>query len=189
MDDSTSHAPLTVDLDVFSTYKSEHQWGLRFSERLVCRPWLDTEWYISGSLTTNEQLKPWDPDNLRLHCGWKQLIGPVQADLGYRYNHYFDDSDRNGATDRNFLDFALAWDQWLISQERLQLSLKTEIDLDRSQLSGWLAIAWFFGEGRGLRDFGPGDGDFPTIRERRIPHIRNNRMIPVIPGPRKSPGS
>ncbi len=66
----------------------------------------------------------------------------------------------------------------MINQQRAQLQFKTEIDLDKGDVSGFLGLTWFFGEGRGLRDFRPAEEDFRDVKDWRVPQVVNNRIAP-----------
>jgi len=179
MQENNRYAVAALDQDVFTSYKAEHQFGIAATDYLAFEPWLDTHWFVRGSVTTNESFCPDIIDNVGFHVGWKQLLGPFQADLIYRYSHYFEDVDRPNPQDRNFLELGLNLDTWTVRQHRFQLEFRAERDLDQAEYSGFLSLSWFMGEGRGLRDFRPGDGDFKRARELRIPQLRNNRVAGV----------
>ncbi|MEW6351369.1 MAG: hypothetical protein AB1646_20140 [Thermodesulfobacteriota bacterium] len=179
MQTNTRFAVAGLDQDVFTSYKAEHQRGITISDALIIEPWLDTIWFVRGSATTNESLSPADVDNFKIQTGWKQLLGPFQADVVYRYSHFFPDADRCKAQDKHLLELDLTCDRWTLHQKRLQIQCKAEIDLSRQSYSGFLSLTWFMGEGRGWRDFRPGEVDFRTIRDRQVPQLVNNRIQPV----------
>jgi len=179
MQRNTRYAVAGLDPDVFTLYKAEHQAGITVSDYLAFEPWLDTHLFLRSSATTNESLTPYTVDNLRLYTGWKQLVGPFQADVAYRYSHYFADSDRSRAQDRNFLEFGLSFEKWTVRQHRFLWEFRAERDLDKAEYSGFLSLTWFMGEGRGLRDFQPREADFWSIRNRRVPNLVNNSVVPV----------
>lgn len=183
MQENNRYAVAGLDQDVFTSYKAEHQAGITVSDYLAFEPRLDTHFFFRSSASTNESLSPHTFDNIGVHAGWKQLLGSVQAEVGYRYSHYFADSDRPKAQDRNFLELGLSLEKWTIRQHRFEMELRVERDLDKAEYSGFLSLTWFFGEGRGLRDFRPGEADFGIIRDRRVPQVVNNRMIPVPAAP------
>ena len=163
-----------LDQDVFSPYKSEHQYGLGFGDTLVRRPWLDTLWYSGFSLTSNEDLNLLRPDHLRYRLGWKQLLGPFDFELGFLGQHYFDDGDRNDDVAREQVFVELGWDLWVLRQHRTELRLRVTRDLDRNETLGMLSFFWHGGNGRGYRDFWPGEVDFLDLRERRASVAKNN---------------
>jgi hypothetical protein len=179
MQENHTYPPSWLDLDVFTRYKAEHQRGLTVAEYVAFRPWLDSLGFLRTSYTTNESLSPLDADNVKIHVGWKQLLGPVQFDCTYRYHYFFADNDRKQPDDRKFLELGLKADVWLRNQQRVQGKVLTEIDLDKKQYSGFLSLSWFFGQGRGVRDFRPSELDFPEIKTRRVPQIINNRILPL----------
>jgi hypothetical protein len=183
MQENKRYAVAGLDQDVFTLYKAQHQAGIIVSDYLGFEPWLDTLWFLRASATTNESLCPHTFDNVGLHTGWKQMLGPFQAEVGYRYSHYFADSDRPYPQDRNFLEFGLRLDKWTVWQHRLQIQFLAERDLDKAEYSGFLSLTWFMGQGRGLRDFRPGEEDFRIIRDRQVPQVVNNRIAPVLGTP------
>jgi hypothetical protein len=99
-------------------------------------------------------------------------------DVVYKYSFYFAGANRTKSSDRHILAVELACDRWMISQRRLQLLCKTDFDFDKMDVSGYISLSYFFGDGRGLRDFRPSEADFVDIRKRRVPQIRNNHISP-----------
>jgi len=183
MQENKRYAAAGLDQDVFTRYKAEHQAGITVADYVGYEPWLDTHGFFRVSATTNESLTPHTFDNIRLYTGWKQLLGPLQAEIGYRYSHYFIDSDRPQTQDRNFLELGLSLERWTLAQHRLQLEFRAERDLNKAEYSGFLSLTWFMGEGRGLRDFRPAEADFRSIRNLRVPQLENNSIVPLAGAP------
>ena len=78
-EDRDRWAPGELDQDVFTLFKSNHRFGLRFSDQLVYQPCLDSRCWLRASLMTNEdQLVP---DHLGLRVGTDHLVGPFQLRL------------------------------------------------------------------------------------------------------------
>lgn len=178
MQTNTQFPSWWVDDDVFTKYKAEHKAGIKFGEYFEYKPWLDTIWFSRISAQTNQNLSPIDYDNFKVDAGWKQLLGRFQMDVTYKYSFYFAGENRKNSSDRHILTAELACDRWMISQKRVQLLCKTDFDFDRKDVSGYISLTCFFGEGRGLRDFRPSEADFRDIRKRRVPQIRNNHVSP-----------
>lgn len=178
METNTQFPSWWVDDDVFTKYKAEHKAGLKFGEYFEYKPWLDTIWFSRISAQTNQNLSPINYDNVKVDAGWKQLLGRFQMDVVYKYSFYFAGANRTKSSDRHILAVELACDRWMISQRRLQLLCKTDFDFDKMDVSGYISLSYFFGEGRGLRDFRPSEADFVDIRKRRVPQIRNNHISP-----------
>jgi hypothetical protein len=174
MDTIGEYEPDTVDQDIFTPYKADHKTGIRFADTLTYRPWLDTIWYAGGSITSNENFI--QPDHFSLRTGWKQLMGVLQLNAGYRYTYYFADNDRADPINRHFLRLELLYDIWLANQYRLEAGLMVEHELESSKNSGLFFCSWHLGNGRGYQDFRPGEIDFLGIRQRRVTQKNNNTV-------------
>ncbi len=178
METNTQYPSWWLDDDVFTKYKSQHRSGVKFGEHFMYKPWLDTIWFSKISAQTIPNLSPVDYDNLKVETGWKQLLGRFQLDVSYKYSFYFVNASRDKSSDRHILGVELACDKWMISQERLRVLCKTDFDFDKMDVSGYISLACFFGEGRGLRDFRSGEDNFENIRKRNVPQITNNKLSP-----------
>lgn len=176
LDDASGYAPGTVDQDIFTIYKSDHKTGMQLSEYMGYRPWLDTALFVRGSYTTNSDMNPFNPDNIRLSAGAAQLLGPAQLDFRYQLTHYFDDEDRLGNIDRNDLSFGLSWDHWFEDQSRLQLGMKWQYRLNSGESTGMAGLTWFFSTGRAMRDLRPENDLFSAIKANRASQLMNNWM-------------
>ena len=178
-----------VDQDIFTSYKANHRYGANFSESLIHRPWLDTLWHGTLSLVTNELDDGLVPDNLSLSLGWKQLLGEFQLNALYRGYAYMDDRNRSGTLLRDNLSLELTYNHWLGNLDRLEISLLTAwhsdlykfmewkgINLRGRNFTGLLSLTWHFDNGRGFRDFYPGEIDFHDLRKRMTPTSRNNGL-------------
>jgi len=174
---SSSYSAGTIDQDIFTNYKSDHLNGMQFSEYLGYRPWLDTALFTRGSLTTNADMNPFNPDNIRLSAGIAQLIGPAALDFRYQITHFFNDEDRSRNIDRSDISFGLNWDHWLQDQSRLQLGMKWQYRADSGEFTGMAGLTWFFSTSRAMRDLRPENDRFYTIKTNRASQLINNRMI------------
>lgn len=176
------YRPGYVDQDVLSEYKYFHRRGLVLADTLTHRPWLDTLWYASAALTSDEDGNFFTPEHASVTAGWKQLLGDWQVEASYRWSYYFaqgeHDWNRPAAYDRCHLDGSALWDHTWGGAGRLQLELSLQYSVDDQNLGAWLRLHWFPDRGRGYRDFRPGAVDFRDLRERRLPLEFNNRMDP-----------
>ncbi|HHJ17777.1 MAG TPA: hypothetical protein ENJ80_13885 [Gammaproteobacteria bacterium] len=172
------YAGSSLDRDVFSRYKAQHKRGVRLSEYLLHKPWIDTEWYGQLSVTSNEDFNIASPDNLETRFGWRQLVGELDVDAGYRLRHYLSDSDRDNNSTRNDLRLKLSWMRRDILQRRGEVRLFMNYDIDNSESSAFLGLFLHGGNGRGLRDFRNGEVRFPAIRQRNAPHSANRVSQP-----------
>ncbi|MEW6713483.1 MAG: hypothetical protein AB1306_00125 [Nitrospirota bacterium] len=176
MESYGSYIPEKVDQDIFTPYKFGHKRGLILTDTLNYRPWLDTNLYLGASVVSNEDMDIFNPDNISLRAGWRQLIGAFQVNAEYRRNHYLSDDDRNNSSDRERVELEVLWEKWSKSERRLELGLDLIHELDTGVNSGMIFLRWHMGNGRGLRDFNYGEIDFLDIRERRVPSERNNTI-------------
>jgi hypothetical protein len=176
MESYGTYIPEKVDQDIFTPYKFEHKRGLILSDTLTYRPWLDTNLHLGASVVSTEDMDIFNPDNISLRVGWKQLIGAFQVNAEYRRNHYMSDSIRKSASDRERVEVEVLWEKWSKSERRLELGLDLIHEMDTGQNSGMIFLRWHMGNGRGLRDFNYGEIDFLDIRERRVPSERNNTI-------------
>ena len=166
-----------LDQDVFTSYKAEHLNGIAVSDSIIHRPWLDALFQASLTLASNELEDYLTPDHLAIAMEWKQLLGAFQANANLRSALYFPDKDRNSATSRNKLGIELIYNRWLDNLDRLELNAGMDLHLESSDLTGMFSLTWHFGNGRGLRDFLPGEIDFRDLRRRMIPTSRNNGIF------------
>ena len=70
--------------------------------------------------------------------------------------------------------------RWTQRQQRWQVGFDWNYDLEENSSNWLLQLQWHGGEGRGLRDFRPGEIDFDTIRKYRARQADNNRISPVF---------
>ncbi|SMC54570.1 hypothetical protein SAMN02746065_10426 [Desulfocicer vacuolatum DSM 3385] len=176
MDDLDKYPDHRTDSDVFSSYKKDHKTGVSLTEYAAFKPWLDTVWFLRGGINSNEDFNIFNPDNVKIQVGWKQLFGNLNAHLAYRNAYYFADNDRDNDIKRNHVDLDLTWHQWMCNQRRFTLGLEFSQDLDNNESAVLFSLSWFFSRGRGLKDIRPGDLDFYSIHKRDIPQTENNRI-------------
>jgi hypothetical protein len=165
-----------IDQDVFTRYKGDHRAGLTLSETVGVFPWLDTELWGTASLTSNEDLNPGGPDHASLSAGLKQLWNGTQFDVTYRTTLFFHDGDRGTKRIRHALSFDARHEVWVTGRDRLEAGLEVEHEFVTSETVGFIFLAWHFGNGRGYRDFRPGQVDFGPLRSARMPPEHNNWM-------------
>jgi hypothetical protein len=167
LDRLPANHPERVDQDVFTRYKQSHQRGLRIGDRIQYRPWLDTILYAGAHANSNEDLNVFDPDNIGVNVGAKQLIGNLDLDINYRHTRYFEDEDRNEANNVNRWRVDLGFSRWLSSSRGLQANLRYEYDQDSADSSIFLTFSFNRSNGRFYQDFRPSDMDFRALRQRR----------------------
>jgi hypothetical protein len=170
-----------IDQDVFTPYKAQHTAGLNSFLTLEARPWLDTVWSGKIGLGTNEDFDITLPDHYSTEAHWQQLLGSVALDASYRISFYQPDADRNNASKRSFAGMELNWQHWTAHQHRLELATQYTYDIERKAHLATLLFTWHFGEGRGLRDFAPGEIDFRDIRQRQFVEGDNNVIRDLAP--------
>jgi hypothetical protein len=165
-----------VDQDVFTPYKRDHRYGLGMSESIGYRPWLDTEWWVRGSLTTNEDFNPVDPDHVTGRIGWDQFLDGWVLGLDYRASRFFADDDRDEARTRQAVTFRALRDLWATPTSRIEAGLEIEYDFPEGEVGGVIFIAWHWSRGRVFRDFRPGEVDFSTLRAAGVPFAHCGRI-------------
>ncbi|MCF7970138.1 MAG: hypothetical protein K9L22_03105 [Methylococcaceae bacterium] len=165
-----------VDQDVYTPYKADHRYGMNTALTLRHRPWLDTLWEAKIAAASNENFNIFNPDHMTLQAQWKQYLDAFQVNAGYRVSFYQPDNDRASSSTRSFVKFKLTWDHWLVNQNRLELGLQYNYDIERSEHLPLLSFAFHFGQGRGYRDFRPGELGFLPLMQQRIPNEQNNRI-------------
>ena len=163
-----------VDQDIFTQYKGDHKFGQTLSLALKHNPWLDTLWSVQGAVVSNEDLNLIEPDHTSLKVGWRQLLGPVIANLSYRRKFFYIDSDRRRAAQRSLANFTLDWDHWLNEKNLIRFGMQYSRDIERGADLGYFYVSWFPSEGRGYRDFRPGATNFRQLLKSRIPRQHNN---------------
>lgn len=158
-----------VDADVFTPYKAEHQLGWTVADTMGYFPWRDAHLWGRAALTSNENLNPGNPDNVSAQAGWSQFVHGWLFDVAYRYTHFFNDDDRDDATDRHALSADVATELWLGPRYRLAAGAQVRHDFPEDITSGFIYLSWSFTRGRGFRDHAPGDVPFRELREDLIP--------------------
>jgi hypothetical protein len=176
LENNNGFDPGKLDQDVFSRYKQEHKSGLVFSEALGYFPWRDTEWWTRIALASNEDLNPGDPDHLATAAGWRQFVGGLEVDLGYRLTLFFADGDRARQKQRDAIELQIRRDVWWKPLQRIEAGLELRHDLTNGENTGFIFLTWHFSNGRGYRDFWPGDVNFLALKRARVPPEQNNRL-------------
>lgn len=165
---SLNHSPdQQVDSDVFSSYKNQHKLGWSVADSIYHQPFLDTMLYAGAELQFNQN--PLFIDHVKAEMGWRQLFAEVEADLRLRRRHYFTDRHRDNAYNATDVRLQLNWLGWRDSRHGFQLGFQVNYDIEDEQWYGGLSFSWHDAEGRGLRDFAPGEINFRPNREWQIP--------------------
>ena len=158
----------SVDQDVFTTYKDDHRARLQFSDTFFFFPWLDTEWWVGGTLATNARLNPLDLDNVELRGGWRQLLGDLHLSADYRHRRYLADQNRSRSLTRRALTLSGEWEPWFTSRNGLEMGLWLRRDFDTRDTRASVYITWHRSNGRGYRDFRPRETNFQQRRHLRL---------------------
>lgn len=179
LEDDLSYPLGHIDKDVFSTYKHDHQDGIRLGETFNHRPWLDTVWYVGGSITSNEWPEYLEPDNVRIRVGWKQMMKDLVADLSYRGVYYFNDEDRNEQSYKNAVQLDVSWDVYRQRTRRIRLGGMIRHDFDYNDFAYYFSLSCHFNETPDSASFKPGEIDFRDIKKlRRYQEITTQKEIP-----------
>ena len=164
-EDVRGYQPGAIDIDVFTPYKSQHRYGLRFSDRWIYQNCLDKRWWVRPALMSNED--EWVPDNLGCQFGTDQLLGPLQLKLSYRVTGYLADDDRKRSSVQNVLYLDLMLERWHNQTRRSEFRFTMRNDLDTGRSSIGVNVVSFLNHARGYRDFRPNSILFRSIREER----------------------
>ncbi len=152
LEDLSGFLPGAVDQDVFTGYKQEHPSGLSISDRLVYRPWLDTELWTLLDLTTNPPSQGLSPDNVRAGAGWRQLLGDVFMELRYQLRRFMDDAGRAREATRSQLRLDVELERTEERDRSVELGLRVLRDLELRETTGMFFARWTLGNGRGYHD-------------------------------------
>ncbi|PWF49036.1 hypothetical protein [Massilia glaciei] len=158
-----------VDSDVHTRYRAQHKLGISLGDTLSWRPWRDTHLSAALSLTTNPDLNILRPDHVRAAVQWRQLIGPVIAEVGGRAIHYRADAKRADQATLGQLWLRATGEWWLRPGTRIEVRAEVRREIRTSETWGGIELRWHWGPGRELRDFGPDDIDFRAPRRWRAP--------------------
>jgi hypothetical protein len=180
LDDGEARGFDYIDQDLFSYYRYQHRWGLLLGDQLQYRPWLDTEWNATVSLTSNEDFNLFRPDHWGMRLAWLQLLGPARVEAAYQFKHFFEDSDRNKASYRHAVSLEVAGEHWIRGRHRIEAGLLVRHDWPDEDNSFFLTIAWHFSNGRGYRDYHSRETDFREIRRRNSSGSYNNGCDPEL---------
>jgi len=90
-----------IYFDVFSPFYEDHDRALAARLTLTYRPFLDLQFFVSGSTTTNRELSPGDLDRFYVRGGLRGFAGPVAFELRHDTLHRFDDDDRRDSSSEN----------------------------------------------------------------------------------------
>lgn len=168
-----------VDQDIFTSFKSQHRVGLILTDALTYQPWLDTQFWLRGALNTNEDLNLFRPDHVYMRLGWRQLIGCVDFETTYRITRYFADSNRSQAVTQHLIDLDLVHDVWAFDRHLGESGVYVQHDIIRHATTAGVSFTLYLDNGRGYRDFPPGNIRFRNARRFREAVHANNQLWQV----------
>ena len=169
-EDFNGFAPGELDQDIFTTYKRDHRYGLRFSDTYAWQYCLDRRMYFRPMINGNEdQLIP---DNAGFEIGSDQLLGPVQLHVDYSLRGFFVDNDRSTAAVQNVLSLDLKTERWHDGGHRSEIDFSVRHAIDGGTSVG-LFFNHYFNDGRGYRDFNPRSTLFRSLRQERATKINH----------------
>lgn len=142
------------------------KFGVEVGDKLDYRPRLDTLLSSQLKATSGQNLAP---ESLALRFGGKQMLGPLVLGAQFDAAHFLADGGRIPARTLRSVAFNANYERWLMQGHRLELGLSLSHDLNRHRLSAAIGLALHLGNGRGYRDFVPGEISFADLRRRRMP--------------------
>jgi hypothetical protein len=154
-----------IDRDVFTPYKADHLYGLTLKDSLTIRPYRDVFGKLDIGIQTNEDFNIGSPDRVSMGLAAAVLYQGLEIDGGYRWRHYFDDSDRSDSIDRYDIFLGVQLERWLRLARRWQLGVEARHEISRSTTSLMLSLSFHFGRERGFRDFAPDTLRFRNERD------------------------
>lgn len=166
MDRVPEVASESVDQDIFTRYKGDHQRGVKLGDTFTHYPWRDNRLRASLSLTSNEALNPFDPDHADFTLGADQLVGDLNLGLSYRWRHYFDDDDRSDNSNQHNLRLRLDWRRWSTPHRGWHVGLNLDHELDSGDTSVFITLSNQRANGRFYRDYRQGAVAFESLRTR-----------------------
>ena len=161
-----------VDTDIFTAYRATHRRALHFGDTLSWRPWRDTHFSAQVNLVTNPNFNFLRPDHLSAALQWRQLVGPAIVEAGVRATRYLADANRAQGVTRWEQRLAAGAEWWLADGARLELKAQLRHDASAGAWGG-IELHWHWSGGRQLRDFGPSEIDFRSLRSWRAPNLDN----------------
>jgi hypothetical protein len=156
-----------VDQDIFTQYKADHPTGMRLWDTFVFAPWLDARWWFRPGLVTNEDYDPTRPDHSYVRVGRSQMIGPLTADVSYRFAEYYRDKDRARHSVQHLLALEGLVEHFSLAGRRYELDVRVAHDLSNGKTSANLSLTAYFDNGRRYRDLYSGDERFLALRKQR----------------------
>ncbi len=175
---SISNPDFTTDNDIYSNYQTLHRWGIRLEEKVRGRPWLDSLWSSHFRVVSNELDQTLDPEYIQAGAAWHQYWKPLILSVSYRYRVYLLDEDRELYIHKPALAFNIIFWQGMAPSEMLQWKTRFDKDLDSNDYSLTLEMSWGFFNGRGLRDYRPGESAFSSLRKSEVnPQLDHHKMI------------
>lgn len=146
-----------VYFDVFSPFYEDHDHWLYLRAALFFRPFLDLELFASGTLATNREWDPGEPDRASWRAGARGFEGPVAWQLAYEGLKRFVDDDRPRLSDEHFVAAALDAVIFTSGSTAVALDLEGRYYLDTGEAGIFAGVRFLFGRGRIFSDFEPGE--------------------------------
>jgi len=162
------YSPHKVDRDIFTLYKNDHVRGIRISDSIVYRPWVDTLFFAKTYVGTNEDMNPFSPDYFGLGLIFRQSFSDFQTSAGYRAYQYFKDRDRDSNPWRNYLVCSLSWKNWTRMWRRIGIDIDLKYDPSDHVCEGAIRFSFVWGRARGTCDFMPAEIPFRDIVNHRL---------------------
>jgi len=169
LDDITRQKPGTIDQDIYTSFKSDHGYGLTLADTWRYTPRLDTQFYSGAALYSNEDLSA---DRIRLNAGASHLLGPIALTAEVRFLRFIDDGDRTSAANAKRLSFKADWRHFNDNWSSWSADLDATWDIDQQSLTWSVSLHHHFGAGRGLLDFRPGSVLFRNLYNMQRPFER-----------------
>ncbi|CAM2011530.1 hypothetical protein [Acanthopleuribacter pedis] len=158
--------PGSLDWDVVTAYRVDHQHGLRVGQNLRYQPVLDGRLDLDALLVTNETLAASPVDFYRIGAAWSQHLGRWEAALGARFRYLTADGDRGEARRQWQPSLQIGW--WHGDTDGRHHFTGLRLSFDPDDQATNLNLSWRTNHrGRGgVASYLPRELRFPRLLER-----------------------
>jgi hypothetical protein len=156
-----------IDSDIYTDYKANHLYGIKLSDRYSYKPYIDSEYYISGAILSNENI--FEVDQLSANLGFRQLLGNFLLNIQLNNTQYLADKDRLLKSQQTTFRVKLGWEFWRKNRNRFEANLNFQHDFELSDNNVNLQFVYHLSSGRDYRDFSREEISFRNIRKSMMP--------------------
>jgi hypothetical protein len=175
--DSVEQDISAIDADVYTSYKKDHLNKFVLNDRLIFRPYFDTQLSFTTSLSSNEISQEFSLDNYDLSFGVRQFWNKYRLDARFLHKYYFKDINRVTSFESNRLRLKFDYDLWSNHSNLWQFSLAYQYEFQQSESEIQLWFSWTPTNKQYLQDFSAIDEPFLKLRDHFIGQQRLNNTV------------